>query len=183
MNWREITNQIINQIQNQAVSFWHSSWPKQLLLTTKLFFLFFSIFLIISIIIVIWQSRPFLQESWLMTFKGVDVPALTLGKLRRKWQVIEKRLASRDESNYKLAVIEADKLLDNLLERAGYSGKSLGDRLKRLTPAQLSNLDALWQAHKLRNNIVHDIEAEVRLHEAQQAVEAIKKALEELEAI
>lgn len=183
MNWKEIANQIISQTQSQAIVFWHSPWPKRLLLTTKAFFLIFSIFLIISIVIVIVQSRPFLQESWFMTFKGIDVPKLTPGKLRRKWQIIEKRLASRDESNYKMAVIEADKLLDNLLERAGYAGKSLGDRLKRLTSAQLSNLDALWQAHKLRNDIVHDIETEVKFHQAQQAVSAVKKALEELEAI
>lgn len=204
MNWKEIINQIISQTQNQVIGFWHSPWPKRLLLTTKALFLIFSIFLIISIIIVIAQSRPFLQESWFMTFKGSDVPTLTLGKLRRKWQMIEKRLASRDESNYKnlsprlwrssrtfllasarnkIAVIEADKLLDNLLERAGYAGKSLGDRLKRLTSAQISNLDALWQAHKLRNDIVHNIETEVKFHQAQQAIEAVKKALEELEAI
>ena len=118
-----------------------------------------------------------------MTFKGIDVPALTPGKLRKKWQVIERRLNRRGESNYKMAVIEADKLLDNLLERAGYAGKSLGDRLKRLTSAQFSNLDALWQAHKLRNDIVHNIETEVEFHQARQAVSAVKKALEELEAI
>ncbi|MFH1392586.1 MAG: hypothetical protein ABIG90_02845 [bacterium] len=183
MNWKDIANQIISQGQVQAIGFWHSPWPQRLLLGTKIIFLLFSVFLIISIIIVTLQSRPFLEESWFMTFKGVDVPLLTPGKLRRKWQIIKKRLQSRDESNYKMAVVEADKILDNLLERAGYPGKSLGDRLKRLTPAQFSNLDALWQAHKLRNNIVHDIETEVKFHQAQEAVEAIQKALDELEAI
>lgn len=183
MNWKEIISQLISQIQGQTVAFWHSPWPGRLFLTIKLLFLFFSAFLILSIIIVIWQSRPFIQESWLMTFKGVDVPALTPGKVRRKWQLVKKRLRTREESNYKIAVIEADKILDNLLERAGYPGKSLGDRLKRLTPAQFSNLDALWQAHKLRNNIVHDIETEVKFHQAEQAIGAIEKALDELEAI
>lgn len=166
MNWNRILNQItsISEI-------------------AEIIAIIFSVFFALGIIILFFKARAFFKESWLMSFRGIDIPQTKPGKIRRKWHMIEKRLNSRDETNYKMAVIEADKLLDRLLELAGYSGKSMGERLKQLTPAQISNLDAIWRAHKLRNNIVHDIDRKIKYNNACQAIEAFKKALEELEVL
>jgi len=179
MNWKETAN----QIRDYLIDFSQSSGPDRIFVIFRLIAIIFSIFLILSILILIWRSIAFLTESSRMTFHGVDISKLPKNKITKKWVLIENRLKSRDESNYKMAVIEADKLLDNLLERAGYHGQSMAERLKKITPAQLSNLDAIWKAHKLRNRIVHDIDRKIKYDDACGAIESFKKALEELEAI
>jgi len=62
---------------------------------------------------------------------------------------------SDNPNDWKLAIIEADIILDEALKRAGYNGASLGERLRSLTPMQLRSLDDAWQAHKVRNQIAH----------------------------
>ncbi len=63
--------------------------------------------------------------------------------------------ASDSPNDWKLAIIEADIILDEILKEAGYVGASLGDRLKSISPTQLQSLDDAWQAHKVRNQIAH----------------------------
>ena len=66
--------------------------------------------------------------------------------------------AHRDSDNpndWKLAIIEADIILDEILKERGYAGTSLGERLRSITPAQLSSIDDAWTAHKVRNQIAH----------------------------
>ena len=63
--------------------------------------------------------------------------------------------SSDSPNDWKLAIIEADIILDELLKEAGYAGVSLGERLKSISPNQLQSLDDAWQAHKIRNQIAH----------------------------
>lgn len=62
---------------------------------------------------------------------------------------------SDNPTDWKLAIIEADIILDELLKEAGYGGISLGERLRSISPTQLQSLDDAWQAHKVRNQIAH----------------------------
>ncbi len=64
-------------------------------------------------------------------------------------------IATDNPNDWKLAIIEADIILDDLLKRAGFVGTSLGERLRSIGPAQLQSLDDAWQAHKVRNQIAH----------------------------
>ncbi|MBY0309958.1 hypothetical protein K2Q16_02320 [Patescibacteria group bacterium] len=64
-------------------------------------------------------------------------------------------IATDNPNDWKLAIIEADIILDDSLKRAGYSGASLGERLRAISPAQLQTLDDAWQAHKVRNLVAH----------------------------
>ena len=66
-----------------------------------------------------------------------------------------KHSASDSPNDWKLAIIEADIILDEILKDAGYAGTSLGERLKSISPTQLQSLDDAWQAHKVRNQIAH----------------------------
>ena len=97
----------------------------------------------------------------------------------KAWLQIKKRLATGEESNMKLAVIEADKVLDEILKRSGFVGETMSERLKRLTPAQLSNLEQVWGAHKLRNRIVHEPNFEVSRAEIELAVSIYGRAFQE----
>lgn len=65
-------------------------------------------------------------------------------------------IESGNPNDWKLAIIEADIILDDLLKQKGYAGNSLGERLKSISPAQLATLNDAWEAHKIRNRIAHD---------------------------
>lgn len=105
---------------------------------------------------------------------------LSRRKSIRAWQQVERRMHIGDEAQIKLAVIEADKILDEILKMAGLKGETMADRLKRLNPAQLSNIESVWQVHKMRNRIVHEPDFHVTHAEAEYAVEVYRAALKEL---
>ncbi|MEK7462133.1 MAG: hypothetical protein AAB618_01000 [Patescibacteria group bacterium] len=65
-------------------------------------------------------------------------------------------IASPNPNDWKLAIIEADIILDDALKSLGYAGGSLGERLKSISTTQLSTLDEAWEAHKVRNRIAHE---------------------------
>jgi len=104
-------------------------------------------------------------------------------RIGKSWDKILARLQTGDESEYKLAVIEAEDLLDDILKRMGYEGEDLGGRLSHLTAATLPNIRELWQAHQVRNNIVHDPDYRLSLDEARKTLEIYEKALRDLETL
>lgn len=104
-------------------------------------------------------------------------------KTGKRWAKIEQRLESGQEAELKLAVIEADKFFDDILKRIGYLGKDMGERLKKINFSQMANIDDIWSAHKIRNNIVHDADYKLTSVDAEKAIGAYKKALEELEVL
>lgn len=59
-------------------------------------------------------------------------------------------------NDWKLAIIEADIILDDVLKQKGYAGNSLGERLKSISTNQLNSLNDAWEAHKVRNRIAHE---------------------------
>lgn len=68
---------------------------------------------------------------------------------------IQERIESTNPNDWKLAIIEADILLDEALKRNGFVGTSLGERLQSVSAQNLQSLDDAWTAHKVRNQIAH----------------------------
>jgi hypothetical protein len=101
----------------------------------------------------------------------------------KKWKKIKERIDSGIEAEAKLALIDADSLLDKALKEQGYSGESLGERLEKLTVEILPNLSEVLQAHKIRNNIVHDPTYKLNLEEAKNALAIYEKALTNLDVL
>jgi len=105
------------------------------------------------------------------------------GVLRGRWDAILHSLDSTRETDWKIAVIEADKLVDDALARAGFPGETFGDRLSNIGPGTLVSLDGVWWAHKVRNRLAHDVDYFLRYTEARQAVGYFEAALNELQLI
>jgi len=103
--------------------------------------------------------------------------------LEKRWKKIAKRMSKNVPSEAKLAILEADKMLDDVLTRLAFQGDSLGEKMEKLTPDYVSNIDALWEAHKIRNNIVHDPNYHLPLQEARKALEKYEQAFRDLEII
>ena len=73
-----------------------------------------------------------------------------------RWQEILDLVNSDNPSNWRLAIIEADIMLDDLLKRLGYLGDTLGERLRSIDAATFKMLDQAWEAHRVRNQIAHE---------------------------
>jgi len=104
-------------------------------------------------------------------------------KVNKEWDNIMKRLDSKDEANYKLAVIEADKLLDTVLKKLTIPGSTMGERLKAIPSVQLPSIDNVWKVHKLRNHIVHTTDFILTDNKAKQAMTIYKQAFKELKVL
>ena len=72
------------------------------------------------------------------------------------WRGIELLVQSQNPSDWNMAVLRADALLDDTLRGAGYEGTTMADRLKIVDPKQLPSLDRVWSSHRLRNAIAHN---------------------------
>jgi len=105
-------------------------------------------------------------------------------KFLQAWQKINKRLEKGLESEYKLAVIEADSILNDVVKRMGYAtGDSLGERLDEIGEDILTNIEEVREAHNVRNDIVHDLDYQLTLERAKEIISIYEKALAELEAL
>lgn len=71
------------------------------------------------------------------------------------WQVVLDHINSESPAEWKLAVLEADNILDEILEDQGYVGETVAEKLKGMSRTKIASYDALWDAHKLRNQIAH----------------------------
>jgi len=72
-----------------------------------------------------------------------------------KWKKIISLSESQNPSEWRLAIIEADIMLDDLLDRLNLRGDTIGDKLKAIEPSDFLTLEQAWEAHKARNMIAH----------------------------
>ena len=85
------------------------------------------------------------------------LPSWTSDKRKKneRWERIETYMRSNNPSDWKIAVLEADNILDSVVEQMGYPGETLGERMKAIDPSGFPYLDEAWEAHKIRNQIAH----------------------------
>lgn len=72
-----------------------------------------------------------------------------------RWDIILKRVTENSPESWRIAIIEADILLDETLTNAGYPGQTLGEKLKGANPQSFTTIQDAWEAHKVRNEIAH----------------------------
>lgn len=75
--------------------------------------------------------------------------------VRQAWAEIEQSAASSADGR-RLAVINADRLVDKLLKDAGYEGEGALERMKLLPGERVATAQGLMYAHRFRNRLVHE---------------------------
>jgi hypothetical protein len=149
-------------------------WVKFPLIAVTIFFL--------TIIAIALVKTPYLELSnfatavEFLTYRPYGVP-----KVRKKWKRITARLQQRTEVEYKLAIIEADALMDEITKKMRIPGKTMDERVLNITPLMISNVEELRAARQIRNNVVFDPDYRVSFREAQTVLESYEHTLEELD--
>lgn len=77
-------------------------------------------------------------------------------RLLEKWEKIIKLSESENSSDWRLAIIEADIILDELLEKLQLPGETMGEKLKAVEKSDFLTIESAWEAHKARNMIAHE---------------------------
>ncbi|MFA5173470.1 MAG: hypothetical protein WC435_03690 [Candidatus Paceibacterota bacterium] len=138
----------------------------------------FSLFCLLIIIYIIVKLNLFrkVAKDLKETYSFSDVSEK---RVLKAWAQIEKRIKMKGEAEVKMAVIECDRILDEVLKAAGYKGETMAERLEQVTSAQLANVEKIWKAHKIRNRIVHEESFSLSLEEVEGIVREYKKAFQE----
>lgn len=118
----------------------------------------------------------------IMEFTKKGSKHLDVDRYRAKWLSIEHQLKREEPSSRHLVILNADKLLDQALRERGVSGSTMGERLKAASK-MLSNNNATWSAHKLRNRVAHESDVDISHDDARRALSSFKQALKDVGAI
>lgn len=102
-------------------------------------------------------------------------------KYREKWLRMTNEMDNKNASSLAIAILNADRLLDEALRERGIAGETLGERMKNGKDL-FSDRQGVWEAHKLRNRIAHE-EIKVSARDAHSAMSKFKTALKDLGAL
>lgn len=123
---------------------------------------------VVAILVLVWFVRRRSKRS------------LNPTKFQTRWQDIQQLCSSAE--TWPLAIINADKLLDDALKKSRYKGRGIGERLVA-AQRDLSDNDGIWYAHKLRNKLVHEEYGKLKQREVLKVLTSYRQALKDLGAL
>ncbi len=104
---------------------------------------------------------------------------LSKDRTLRIWKQILRRLESEDANNWRMAILEADHILNEILKMSGYLGK-MDEKLLNLAAEQLSNIEDVRRAHLVRDKISGDPAFPITKEEAADVVRVYEVSFREL---
>lgn len=116
--------------------------------------------------------------TWLV--RRQKTKPLNIDKYTERWKSAQRHCSNKE--TWPLAIIDTDKILDDVLKSRRYKGKSMGERLMA-AQRDLSNNDGVWFAHKLRNKLVHEEGVKLNEKKVRDALMGFRQALRDLGAL
>lgn len=78
-----------------------------------------------------------------------------LTQVEKRWVDIKSHFQSKNPTDWRMAIIDADTMLESLINSLGYIAPTLGEKLKLINSLNFPSIDAAWRVHKLRNTLAH----------------------------
>lgn len=100
-------------------------------------------------------------------------------KIRQEWSKVNELLDSSDDHAWAKAVMDADKILDLSLGMVGAQGAGLGEKMKR-NEHLLGDVNRVWNAHKLRNRLAHDVDVHLSKPAAVEAIRTFESVIKRI---
>jgi hypothetical protein len=88
-----------------------------------------------------------------------SVVAHDVSKTQLRWNRVLEQSESEDEHLWRLAILEADIMLNELLDTLGYKGETMSEKMRAVPRSAFNTIDQAWEAHKVRNEVAHGGEA------------------------
>lgn len=116
--------------------------------------------------------------------KAASRTTLRKAYFKDRWQKLLKKCEDSPTSDsMRLGIIEADALVDRILKDMGFPGEHLADRLSNFRSEDMRTLNKLWDAHRVRNDIVHRPGAGITVGEGKSTLGKYEAFLKELEIL
>lgn len=88
-----------------------------------------------------------------------------------QWIKVLEHTFSSNPAEWKMAIIDADAMLESLMDQLGFLGENLGEKLKSADQESFPQLTRAWEVHTIRNRIAHEgLTFEVSNHESKRVV-------------
>lgn len=110
-----------------------------------------------------------------------NLDSVTEDKISAGWQRVSEMVKASSPSSLRQAVVEADKIFDAALKYL-VQGEMMGERLKNAKELFRDRdvYQGVWEAHKVRNALVHEESYEPPYYVTKEMVEKFKVGLEAL---
>ncbi|MFA6407140.1 MAG: hypothetical protein WCV80_00340 [Candidatus Paceibacterota bacterium] len=102
---------------------------------------------------------------------------------KESWEKILARAVSSPPDSYRAALMDADALIDQLLQDAGFVGTNMAERLGRLNNMGLRSLNAVFRAHRIRNELAHSSDVILLEKEMREVINLYEKFLHEVKIL
>lgn len=137
------------------------------------FAMFFLAFVIYFMINSSWLQYKFLEDvseffSW---------QSYGSRETSKRWNKIKKRVESGAESDYKLAIIDADDFLAEVLDDRGYEGADFKETINKASKLIAPILNDVLGAHEVRNSIVYNPDYKLSVDQAKKILDTYKSAI------
>jgi hypothetical protein len=104
--------------------------------------------------------------------------------INEKWADVLENLASENPAMWRLAIIEADVMLESVVEKMNLPGDTLGERMSAVDKSDFNTIDMAWEAHKVRNSIAHEgSDFILTQREARRVIDLYRQVFEEFHII
>lgn len=147
------------------------------ILLIKILFIVFSVFCLTGIIY-LYKKTKYLHldelETWdiLKNFKDYGV-----SKAQKQWKKIKQNFEKDNPVYWKLALLESEKLMDEILTRMGLGPGTMDERLSRATVDEIPNLQDVIKARSLCQDIAKDPDYRLNKENAENTLQVFEKAL------
>ncbi|MAG12310.1 hypothetical protein CL630_00675 [bacterium] len=148
-------------------------------------FLFFTVVLLFGIVYSVTKLREVRkreEEHW----SGLHVTALEnvdTSERNYRWEKILDQIDSFNESDWRVAIMDADSMLGDMLDKMEYIGESIGEQLRGIEQSDFRTLSQAWEAHKVRNKLAHEGEFILTKRETRRVIDLYREVFEEFHYI
>jgi hypothetical protein len=138
-----------------------------------------SLVLLIFAVFLMYRLRETMRREYHLYKPLATLPSEVKVK-NDKWDKILEHVESTNPNDWRLSILEADILLDDILTKMSYHGVSVGEKLKGVERSDFVTIDKAWEAHKIRNMIAHEgSDFVLTQREAKRTIQLYKEVFEE----
>lgn len=174
MSWEELYN--LFGIK-EFIYFISSSDLQDTLLPVKLVFVGFTLLFLAAVIYFMlnssWMQYKFLED----TTEFFSWQAYGTKQIEKRWHKIKNRIEFGSEPEYKLAVIEAEDFLNEVLEERGFESEKFDENIRKAERLIGPITRDILSAHEIRNAIVFDPGYKLTAEEAKKVLEIYESAI------
>lgn len=100
-----------------------------------------------------------------------------------QWRKILEQSAANPPESFRMAIVSADALVDEMLKEAGFAGAGMAERLGRLNGLGVRHLNGVFRAHRIRNELAHASEFTLSPKDAMRVLGLYERFLKEVKVL